>query len=133
MALIRASGPLSRALRHAFPDRPFHVRFWDGGVVEATRADAPTFFVRRPSALSHFLRAPGTLGLGRAYVDGSLAVDDLDAAFAVVDSWEPPALRGGDRVRLGAAIVAAAVPGGIPRRPSLELILSGERHSIERD
>jgi cyclopropane-fatty-acyl-phospholipid synthase len=109
------------------------VSFWDGGAVGATAVDAPTFFVRRPSALAHFLRAPGTLGLGRAYVDGSLAVDDLDAAFAVVDTWEPPPMQTGDRVRLGAAIVAAAVPGGIPRRPSLELILRGERHSVERD
>ncbi len=95
--------------------------------------DAPTFQVRRPSALAHFLRAPGTLGLGRAYVDGSLSVDDLDAAFVVVDTWEPPPLSGSDRVRLGLALLAAAAPGGIPRRPSLELILSGERHSIERD
>jgi cyclopropane-fatty-acyl-phospholipid synthase len=133
VALIRASAPLGRQLERLLPSRPFHVSFWDGGAVAATAPDAPTFFVRRPSALAHFLRAPGTLGLGRAYVDGSLAVDDLDAAFAVVDSWEPPALRGGDRVRLGAAIVAAAVPGGIPRRPALELILDGELHTIERD
>jgi cyclopropane-fatty-acyl-phospholipid synthase len=101
--------------------------------VEATVPDAPTFFVRRPSALAHFLRAPGSLGLGRAYVDGSLAVDDLDAALTVVDAWEPPAVSGGDRVRLGVAVVAAAAPGGIPRRPSLELILRGGLHSIERD
>jgi cyclopropane-fatty-acyl-phospholipid synthase len=133
VALIRASGPLSRALRSVFPERPFHVRFWDGGVVEATSADAPTFFVKRASALSHFLRAPGTLGLGRAYVDGSLAVDDLDAAFIVVDEWEPPELSVKDRTRLGLGIVAAALSGGLPRRPSLELILSGERHSLERD
>ena len=133
MALIRASGPLSWALRHAFPERPFHVRFWDGGVVQATQAEAPTFFVRRPSALSHFLRAPGTLGLGRAYVDGSLAVDDLDAAFIVVDEWEPGELSAGDRARLGLGILAAALPGGLPRRPSLELILRGERHSLQRD
>jgi len=133
VALIRASGPLSWALRHAFPERPFHVRFWDGGVVQATQAEAPTFFVRRPSALSHFLRAPGTLGLGRAYVDGSLAVDDLDAAFIVVDEWEPGELSAGDRARLGLGILAAALPGGLPRRPSLELILRGERHSLQRD
>jgi cyclopropane-fatty-acyl-phospholipid synthase len=66
-------------------------------------------------------------------VDGSLAVDDLDAAFAVVDAWEPPAMSVGDRVRLGLGVVAAAAPGGVPRRPGLELILRGERHSIERD
>ncbi len=133
MALIRASGPLSRALRRAFPERPFHVRFWDGGVVQATSHGAPVFFVRRPSALSHLLRAPGTLGLGRAYVDGSLAVDDLDAAFIVVDEWEPGELSAGDRARLGLGILAAALPGGLPRRPSLELILHGERHSLQRD
>jgi hypothetical protein len=133
MALIRASGPLSRALRRVFPARPFHVRFWDGGVVQATSADAPTFFVQRLAALSHFLRAPGTLGLGRAYVDGSLEVDDLDAAFIVVDEWEPPELSVKDRMRLGLAIVTAALPGGLPKRPSLELILRGERHSLQRD
>ena len=133
MALIRASAPLSRALRRAFPQRPFHVRFWDGGVVQATSEDAPTFFVRRPSALSHFLRAPDTLGLGRAYVDGSLEVDDLDAGFIVIDEWEPPELSVKDKLGLGLGVVVAALPGGIPKRPSLELILQGERHSLQRD
>ena len=133
MALIRASALLSRALSDVFPQRPFHVRFWDGGAVEATSDGAPTFFVRRPSALSHFLRAPDTLGLGRAYVDGSLEVDDLDAGFIVIDEWEPPELSFKDKARLGLGIVAAALPGGIPKRPSLELILHGERHSLQRD
>jgi cyclopropane-fatty-acyl-phospholipid synthase len=109
------------------------VRFWDGGTIAATEPRSPTFFVRRPSALAHFLRAPSSLGLGRAYVDGSLAVDDLDAAFVVVDDWEPPSLNRGDRLRLGLALAAAAAPGGIPRRPGLELILRGALHSIERD
>jgi cyclopropane-fatty-acyl-phospholipid synthase len=133
MALIRASGPLSRALSDVFPERPFNVRFWDGGTVVATSEGAPTFFVRRPSALSHFLRAPDTLGLGRAYVDGSLDADDLDEAFIVVDDWEPPELSFKDKARLGLGIVVAALPGGIPKRPSLELILHGERHSLQRD
>src|ERR1700730_17973678 len=120
-------------MTRALPSRPFNVRFWDGAVVAATESDAPTFFVRRPSALAHFLTAPGTLGLGRAAVHGPLAVDDLDGAFIAVDEWEPPALTNGDRARLGLAIAAAAVPGGIPRRPGLELILRGERHTAERD
>ncbi len=109
------------------------MRFWDGGAVAATSPGAPTFFVRHPSALAHFLRAPGTLGLGRAYTDGSLVVDDLDAAFLVVDEWEPPPLGGAERLRLGLAVAVAAAPGGLPRRPSLELILHGRLHSIERD
>jgi cyclopropane-fatty-acyl-phospholipid synthase len=133
MALIQASGPLCRELRRLFPSRPFHVRFWDGGVVGATAPNAPTFLVRGPSALAHFLRAPGSLGLGRAYTDGSLAVDDLDAALIVVDEWQPPVLSGAERVRLGLAIIAAAAPGGFPHRPTLELILRGRLHSIERD
>lgn len=133
MALIQASGPLSRTLRETLPVRPFHVRFWDGGVVPATSDGAPTFFVKRPSAMAQFLRAPGTLGLGRAYVEGALDVDDLDGAFVVVDDWEPPELSVKDRVRLGLAVALAALPGGLPRRPSLELILRGERHSPQRD
>ena len=133
VALIRTSGPLCRELRRNFPSRPFNVRFWDGGFVEETVAGSPTFNVRHASALAHFLRSPGTLGLGRAYVDDSLSVDDLDAAFLVVDGGEPPPLERSDQVRLALAIVAAAVRGGIPKRPSLELILRGRLHTPERD
>jgi cyclopropane-fatty-acyl-phospholipid synthase len=131
--VIPVSRPLGHELKRVFPTRPFRVRFWDGGTVEATVGEAPTFFIRRPTALAHFLSAPGTLGLGRAYVDGSLAVDDLDRAFLVVDEWEPPPLGVSDRVRLGLALLAAAAPGGLPRRPGLELILRGQLHSAERD
>jgi len=109
------------------------VRFWDGGAVAATEPGSPTFLVNAPSALAHFLRAPSSLGLGRAYVDGSLAVDDLDAAFLVVDEWEPPELGVADRARLALAVGLAAVTGGIPPIPSIELILRGRLHSIERD
>jgi cyclopropane-fatty-acyl-phospholipid synthase len=133
MALIRASAPLCRELSRLLPERPFSVSFWDGGSVAATSPSAPTFFVRRPAALAHFLRAPSSLGLGRAYTEGSLSVDDLDAAFVVVDTWEPPPLALADRARLGLALVLAAAPGGLPRRPSLELLLRGELHTIERD
>ncbi len=133
MTLIRAGAPLARELKRLFPARPFHVRLWDGSAVAATTPAAPTFIVRRPSALAHFLRAPGSLGLGRAYVDGSLAVDDLDGALNVVDEWEPPEIGGADRARLALAIVVAAAPGGLPRRPALELTLHGKHHTIERD
>jgi cyclopropane-fatty-acyl-phospholipid synthase len=133
MALIKANAPLARALRETLPQRPFHVRFWDGCAVQATSPCAPTFFVRRPSAMSQFLRAPGTLGLGRAYVEGSLDVDDLDAAFIVVDEWTPPPLSLAERARLGLGVLVAALPGGLPHRPRLELILHGERHTPQRD
>ncbi len=133
MALTGASAPIRRALPRAFPSRPFNVQFWDGGAIAATAPGAPTFFLRSPSALAHLLRAPGTLGLGRAYVDGALDVDDLDAAFVVVDEWEPPAVGIRERARLGLALAAAAAPSGVPRRPRIELMLGGALHSIERD
>jgi cyclopropane-fatty-acyl-phospholipid synthase len=133
VALIRLSNPLGRELRRVFPARPFNVRFWDGGAVAATVPKAPTFFVRRPVALAHVLAAPSTLGLGRAYVDGSLAVDDLDSALAVVDEFEPPPLSRADLARLALAAATAALPGGLPQRPSLELLLRGRLHSAERD
>jgi cyclopropane-fatty-acyl-phospholipid synthase len=133
VAIIRVSSPLAREVQRLFPSRPFNLRFWDGNVVRASVPEAPTFSLRRPVALAHFLAAPGTLGLGRAYVEGSLEVDDLDGAFVVVDSWEPPPLSVGERARLGAALLLAAAPGGLPRRPALELILRGPRHTAERD
>jgi cyclopropane-fatty-acyl-phospholipid synthase len=93
----------------------------------------PEFHVRSPSAIAHFVRSPGELGLGRAYVAGLVIVDDLDAAFVVVDDWEPPPIPPRTRARLTLAALAAAGLTGIPRRPSLELRLAGRRHTIERD
>jgi cyclopropane-fatty-acyl-phospholipid synthase len=124
---------LRRELVRVLPERPFVLRFWDGSVVAATVGDAPEFCVRRPAALAQFLRAPNELGLGRAYVAGDLTADDLDAAFDIVDGWQPPPIAIADRVRLMLAAVPAAAAGGLPRLPSIELILKGERHSEARD
>ena len=133
MRLFRPTALLCRELVRALPERPFSIEFWDGGRVPATSAPAPTFFVRRPSAIAHALRAPGPLGLGRAYVEGSLETDDIDGAFLVVDDWIPPPIAAGDKARLLGALTLAALPGGIPRRPAIELLLPGARHSPARD
>jgi cyclopropane-fatty-acyl-phospholipid synthase len=133
MRFLRPSARLCRELVRVLPERPFSIEFWDGGVVGATEPGRPTFYVRRASAIAHVLRAPGPLGLGRAYVEGSLETDDIDGAFLVVDDWVPPPIVGADRRRLLAALVVAALPGGVPRRPSTELLLAGERHSPQRD
>ena len=133
MALVKFSAPLRRELARVLPSRPFALEFWDGGRLPATEAGSPTFFIRRASALAQALRAPGPFGLGRAYVEGSLDCDDLDAAFIVVDDWVPPQIANRDKARLVAALALAAAPGGIPRRPRSELILKGERHSPDRD
>ena len=91
MAIVRVSSPLAREVQRLLPSRPFSLRFWDGGRVPATRArcaDVLRAPARRRSRTS--CARPGTLGLGRAYVEGSLEIDDLDGAFVVVDEWEPP-------------------------------------------
>jgi cyclopropane-fatty-acyl-phospholipid synthase len=131
MRLLTA--PLRHELQRVLPDRPFRIRFWDGSEVPATTEAAPAFVIRAPGAIAHVLRAPGRLGLGRAYVEGSLDAEDLDSAFGVVDSWEPPSVAPADRARLTAAAVAAAVTALRPSRPAIELVLGGERHTRERD
>jgi cyclopropane-fatty-acyl-phospholipid synthase len=125
------------ALRHelesALPRRPFSVRFWDGSTVRATESPAPTFTFHSPRALAHVLRAPGELGLGRAYVDGLIEVDDLDGALRVVDTFEPPSLSWATQARLGLALVRACGLVVPPKPPAAELRLRGERHTITRD
>ncbi len=124
---------LRSAIARALPDRPFHLRLWDGSTLPATTPDAPEFHATSPAAVAHFLRSPDQLGLGRAYVEGTLTVDDLDAAFVVVDTWDPPPISKADRVRLMAAAVSACRPWAMPKTPELELILDGERHTVDRD
>jgi len=124
---------LRRELQAALPDRPFAVRFWDGSGVEATTAGAPTFLFRSPQALAHVLRAPGELGIGRAYVAGLVEVDDLDASLRIVDTFEAPPLPLGRKLRLGAALVRACGLTRPPRPPAAELRLRGERHTLARD
>jgi cyclopropane-fatty-acyl-phospholipid synthase len=133
MRLFHPTTRLCRELVRVLPERPFSIEFWDGGRVPATEPGTPTFFVRRASAIAHALRAPGPLGLGRAYVEGSLETDDIDGAFVIVDDWVPPPIAPRDKLRLLGALALAALPAGIPRRPSTELLLPGERHSPQRD
>ncbi|MEA2399214.1 MAG: cyclopropane-fatty-acyl-phospholipid synthase [Thermoleophilaceae bacterium] len=127
------TAPLRHEVERSLPERPFALRFWDGTQVPATNGSGPTFFFRSPRALAHVLRAPGELGLGRAYVAGLLEVDDLDATMRLVDRWRPPPIGVRDRARLGAALLRACGLTRPPRRPTAELRLRGERHTIGRD
>ena len=126
--------PLRREIAARIPDRPFTVRFWDGTSLPATAGEGgPTFTVRSPRAAAHALRAPGQLGLGRAYVSGELEVDDIDAVIALLDDWQPPSLDGADKRALLLGAVRAAGLTTPPPRPAAELVPTGRRHSKERD
>ena len=62
-----------------------------------------------------------------------IELDDLDAALAVVDGWNPrpPGIR--QQLALGLALVRACGLVVPPRRPQAELRLRGERHTVSRD
>ena len=115
------------------PERPGAGAFWDGTRLPATAGGGPPFTVRAPRAAAHVLRAPGQLGLGRAYVSGELEVDDIDAVIELLDGWQPPALDGPDKRALLFGAVRAAGLTKPPPRPAAELRPSGRRHSKERD
>jgi len=130
--------PLRDQIGSAFPERPFRVRFWDGGELPATSApvsggEGPTFTVASPAAVAHALRAPGQLGIGRAYVSGDLEVDDIDAVIELLDEWKPPPVDAATKLRLMAAAIRAVGLRRPPSRPESELVPKGARHSRERD
>jgi cyclopropane-fatty-acyl-phospholipid synthase len=128
-----STAPLRREIEARIPDRPFAVEFWDGTQLSSSDGDGPTFRIRSPRAAAHVLRAPGQLGLGRAYVSGEIEVDDIDAVIALLDSWDPPSLEGADKRALLLGAVRAAGITKPPPRPQAELRPSGKRHSKERD
>jgi cyclopropane-fatty-acyl-phospholipid synthase len=132
VALARP-GPLREELGRALPERPFSIEFWDGQRLEATNDGGPTFHVRSPAAVAHALRAPGQLGLGRAYVSGHLDVDDLDAVLELLGTWQAPPIDGRARARLAVAAARAAGLMRPPPVPAAELRPRGRRHSVERD
>jgi cyclopropane-fatty-acyl-phospholipid synthase len=127
------TGRLRSEIEARIPERPFTVEFWDGTRLPSTAGDGPTFSIRSPRAAAHVLRAPGQLGLGRAYVSGEIEVDDIDAVIALLDGWDPPALDGADKRALLLGAVRAAGVAKPPPRPQAELRPSGRRHSKERD
>ena len=125
--------PLRTELEQTLPERPFSVELWDGSRLPATNGGGPTFLVRSPAAVAHALRAPGQLGLGRAYVSGEIDVDDLDSVLELLGSWQPPPIDRSAQARL---LLAAARASGLqrpPRVPETELKPRGRRHSSERD
>jgi cyclopropane-fatty-acyl-phospholipid synthase len=127
------TAPLRRALERLIPERPFAIEFWDGTSVPATRGGGPVFSVRSPRAVSHALRAPGQLGLGRAYVSGELEVDDIDSVNRLIYQWSLPTLPTRSRISLMLAAARAAGTTLRSTRPAAELRPRGMLHSRARD
>jgi cyclopropane-fatty-acyl-phospholipid synthase len=129
----RTCEPLRRELAQVLPERPFALRFWDGTELPATVEGGPVFMVRSPAAIAHLLRAPGQLGLGRAYAAGVLEADDLDRVIGLLDSFHAPPIDTATRLRLMLAATRACGLTRPPRIPASELRPRGRRHSRERD
>ncbi len=132
------TAPLRRALVDALPNRPFAIAFWDGSSVPATEPGAPVFRFRSPRALAHVVRAPGELGLGRAFVLGLVDVQDMETdgverALALIDTYQPPRPTVRQLIALGTGVVRACGLVRWPRVPATELRLRGERHTLGRD
>ena len=110
------TAPLLAEIERALPERPFTIELWDGSRLPSSTGDGPTFTARSRTALAHVLRAPGQLGLGRAYVSGALDVDDIDALLELLRDWQPPPIDNREKARL---MLAAARACGIVRPPPI--------------
>jgi cyclopropane-fatty-acyl-phospholipid synthase len=130
---VPSPAPLREEIARVFPERPFAIEFWDGSRLPPSNEGGPTFKLQSRKAIGHALRAPGQLGIGRAYVAGDIAVDDLDAAMKVVTNWQPPPVEPKDRAKLALAAVRSAGPMLPPAVPRAELKPTGRAHTITRD
>ena len=118
--------------------RAFGIRFWDGSELPpspARQGDAPALVLRDPDALVRIVRAPGELGLARAWVSGELDVDgDLERAMALTEDWRHAPLRPSDAlVALRAVRRLGVLRRPEPEPPATEARLKGRRHSAARD
>jgi cyclopropane-fatty-acyl-phospholipid synthase len=117
---------------------PVAVRFWDGSMLAPRdRNDVPVLVANQHRALAHLVHAPNQLGLARAWVDGSLAVQgDLDDVVALRRALAGVSFSLEDRVRLTAGALRMAGPA-VLRRPPIPAIEAasrhGRRHSLARD
>jgi cyclopropane-fatty-acyl-phospholipid synthase len=132
-ALFAKPEPLRYELGRTLPVRPFTLRFWEGTELPATVEGGPVLTVRSPAAIAHMLRAPGQLGLGRAYAAGEIEADDLDLVIGLLDTFTAPPIDRSTRARLTLAAVRACGLTRPPRIPASELRPRGRRHSRERD
>jgi cyclopropane-fatty-acyl-phospholipid synthase len=136
--LAQLLAPLTARLAAGLPGGvPFAVRFWDGSELRPPGGPDPvaTLVVRSPHALARAVRAPGELGLSRAWVAGELELEgDLEAALAAAQRFRGLRLDVRDRLMaLRAAWRLGAVGLRAPAPPGAEARVSGRLHSLARD
>ena len=134
----QARGVLSTApLREALEERPAPTGRSASSCGTARRCRPRTAArpspSRSPQALGHVLRAPGQLGVGRAYVPARSTSTTSRPALALLDAWKPPPIDARDRARIAAAAVRAGALRSSPHVPDAELRPRGRRHSVARD
>ena len=130
------AGRLAAVVDGVLGELPIRIRGWDGS--EAGPDDAPVVVLRSRAAVRRLLWDPDELGLARAYVAGEIDVegdlaDGLSRVWAVVRS-RPPVLPGWrDRLRWAGTALRLGLVGRRPAPPREEAVLSGEKHSTDRD
>lgn len=111
------------------------VKFWDGSSIGDPDAKAAAVF-NSPDAIRHIVRAPGELGLARAYIIGAFDFEgDLYYALSELADHEPKIAHFGFRSLLGALRGATKI-GGLTKRlemPPEEIVPQGRVHSMRRD
>lgn len=123
--------PLAGRARRSRPDES-----QDGfGEADPIDLDGPTLVLRSPDALVRIVRAPGELGIARAWVSGELDVEgDLERAIALTEQWRHAPLRPADALHaLRAARRLGLLRRPEPEPPAAEARLRGRRHSAARD
>ena len=131
------AGRLAAVLGEVLGDVPVRIRAWDGSEAGPDGA-APVVVLRSRAAVRRLLWDPDELGLARAYVAGEIVVegdlaDGLSRVWAVVRS-RPPVLPGWrDRLRWAGTALRLGLVGRRPAPPREEAVLSGEKHSTDRD
>ncbi len=121
---------------HTLMDSPatIGVEAYDGSRVEPASATS-TVVIRRPEAVGRLVRAPGELGLTRAFVAGDVDLDGdlyglLELGFTSAPALGPAALLALVRSAGTAAWRAIIAP---PPPPAEEAQLHGLLHSRHRD
>ena len=125
----------SRAARALFQavlgdDAPVHMTFPDGSTFGPINAPM-RIIVRSNDAFAHMLRAPGELGLARAYISGALDVEgDIGAAIALQERIEGANLFSRHVLTLARAMGIDLVRNPPPLPP--EEIVGGHRNPLTR-